>query len=205
MPLAVTSSAGSCQDIPYSRWPSLFGCLGRLPATESRGTAPHTIVITDELADIIARKRKARIAKCDFIFHNAGHQIVDYRKAWHTACVLCGLGKFYSRECMSQQLDAKRICPKCGKKWEVPKYVGRIMHDFRRSAEHEMWRAGSAIEECMEVTGHKTESMFKRYADLFSEDERSEMQRKVQERRRAWREAQISESAPSTEQSAVVN
>jgi hypothetical protein len=66
-----------------------------------------------------------------------------------------------------------------------------------------MWRAGSATEECMEVTGHKTDSMFKRYADPFSDDERREMQRKVQERRHAWREAQIIETADT--QGAVVN
>jgi hypothetical protein len=33
--------------------------------------------------------------------------------------------------------------------------------------------------------------MFKRYADLFSEDKRRATQRKVQERRRLWREEQI--------------
>jgi len=72
------------------------------------------------------------------------------------------------------------------------------MHDFRRSAAHEMWRAGSTIEECMEVTGHATQAMFKRYADLFSEDERRAIQRKVQERRRLWREEQIATTMPQT-------
>ena len=47
------------------------------------------------------------------------------------------------------------------------------------------------VEECMEVTGHATVAMFKRYADLFSADERRAMQRKVQERRHLWREEQI--------------
>jgi hypothetical protein len=72
------------------------------------------------------------------------------------------------------------------------------MHDFRLSAAHEMWRAGSTIEECMEVTGHATQAMFKRYADLFSEDERRAMQRKVQERRRLWREEQIATTMAQT-------
>ena len=42
----------------------------------------------------------------------------------------------------------------------------------------------------MEVTGHKTATMFKRYADLFSEEEKPETQRKAQARRREYREAQ---------------
>ena len=35
----------------------------------------------------------------------------------------------------------------------LPKYIGRIFHDFRRSAAHETWKAGSSIEDCMKVTG----------------------------------------------------
>jgi hypothetical protein len=54
-----------------------------------------------------------------------------------------------------------------------------------------MWRARSTVDEFMEVTGHATAAMFKRYADLFSEDERRTTQRKVQERRRLWRDEQI--------------
>jgi len=50
----------------------------------------------------------------------------------------------------------------------------------------------------MEVIGHTTEAMFKRYADLFSEDERRAMLRKVQERRCLWREEQIAAAMAQT-------
>ncbi len=50
-----------------------------------------------------------------------------------------------------------------------------------------MWKAGSTAEECMQVTGHATESMFKCYADLFTEEERRAQQRQVQESRHEWR------------------
>jgi integrase len=118
--------------------------------------------------------------------------------------VLNGLGRFLCRTCRNEQgkndsvLGAERMYPKCGRKWEVPKYEGSIMHDFRRSAAHEMWRAGSTIKECLEITGHATPAMFKRYADLFSEDERRATQRKVQERRRLWREEQIATTMSQT-------
>jgi len=72
------------------------------------------------------------------------------------------------------------------------------MHDFRRTAAHEMWKSGSTKEECMEVTGHKTAAMFLRYADIFSEDERRAIQRKVQGRRNAWREEQTPPAAIPT-------
>jgi len=84
-------------------------------------------------------------------------------------------------------LDAEKKCPRCGKKWETPKYIGRIFHDFRRSAAHEMWKSGNSIEDCMKTTGHKTDAMFKRYADLFSTEEERARQLEVQNRRREWR------------------
>ena len=62
--------------------------------------------------------------------------------------------------------------------------------DFRRTAAHELWKAGNTAEDCMEVTGHATAAMFKRYADLFTEEERQARQREVQQRRREWRESQ---------------
>jgi hypothetical protein len=42
-----------------------------------------------------------------------------------------------------------------------------------------------------QVTGHLTSSMFHRYANLFSKEEKLEMQRKAQAKRREYREAQV--------------
>ena len=179
------------------RWEYVHGDAIEVPAEDTKNRKRRSIVITEELSEIIARRLEARVPNCDLIFHNEGSAIRDYRKAWQSACVLNGLGRFLCRLCRNHRgkyfsvLDTHRSCPRCGRKWEVPKYDGRIMHDFRRSAAHEMWRAGSSAEECMEVTGHKTEAMFKRYADLFSEEERRAMQRKVQERRHFWRQEQL--------------
>ena len=83
------------------------------------------------------------------------------------------------------------------------KYVGRIFHDFRRSAAYELWKAGNSPEDCMEVTGHKTVSMFKRYGDLFSEEEERERQREVQQKRREWREKQQQTGGPVAKPVAV--
>lgn len=90
-------------------------------------------------------------------------------------------------------LGADRVCPRCGVRPAAPKYVGKLFHDFRRSAAHELWKAGSSIEQCMEVTGHASSSMFKRYADLFSAEERKAKQQATQQKRREWKAATIRE------------
>jgi integrase len=193
-------------EILKMRWGYVQGEVIAVPAADTKSRTARSIEITPALEEIIERRRKARAVKCDLIFHNSGSPIVDYRKAWHSGCVLNGLGLFYCRSCRNDQgkldsvLDAKRTCERCGKRWDVPKYVGRIMHDFRRSASYEMWRSGSTIEECMEVTGHKTPAMFKRYADLFTEDERRATRRKVQEQRIRWRDEQITSRIPLSAQ-----
>ena len=145
---------------------------------------------------MIDLQRAARVAGCELIFHHGGRTIKDYRKCWQTVCVMNGFGRFYCRDCRDQNrecisvLDAKKICPTCGNKSEQPKYIGKLFHDFRRTAAHEMWKAGNAVEDCMEVTGHATPAMFKRYADLFTDEEKQARQREVQQRRREWRESQ---------------
>ena len=42
----------------------------------------------------------------------------------------------------------------------------------------------------MKITGHKTESMFKRYADLFSDEEKRAQQRASQSKRSERKKAQ---------------
>lgn len=42
----------------------------------------------------------------------------------------------------------------------------------------------------MKITGHKTASMFTRYADLFSDEEKRAQQLAVQSKRRQWKKAQ---------------
>jgi integrase len=164
----------------------------RVPGKLTKNRSPHLIALTARIEAILERRQAARIAGCDLIFHRNGKPVGDYRKCWHSACLVNGLAQWHCRDCRDDEgnyispLDAAGECPKCGRRWKdktKAKYVGRRFHDFRRSASHEMLVGGSTIEDCMKATGHKTPSMFKRYADIFSEEEVLEIQREVQRKR----------------------
>jgi integrase len=183
-------------EILQLRWPYVEDGAIKVPGSITKNRTDRSIALTEELEDILARRRRDMRPGCDLIFHRNGERILDYRKCWHTACVSVGLGAYYCRDCRdaeghyTSRLDAEKKCSHCGEKCGEPRYIGKIFHDFRRSAAHELWVAGSSVEDCMKVTGHKTASMFKRYADLFTDPEQQARQREAQHRRREWREAQ---------------
>jgi integrase len=75
------------------------------------------------------------------------------------------------RKCNEQ--GTEKQCPKC----EVRrKYQGRIFHDLRRTSARDLIRSGVGESVAMCITGHKTNSMFKRYNITDSEDVRKAMQ-----------------------------
>jgi integrase len=56
-------------------------------------------------------------------------------------------------------------------------YPGKIPHDFRRSAVRNMERAGLSRSVAMQLTGHKTESVYRRYAITSEADLREGVER----------------------------
>jgi integrase len=121
----------------------------RLPGTRTKNGKPLSVPLDEELSAIIERRASARsfttfagAALARYVFHREGRPINEtvFGKQWRAACVRAGLGRY-----------------------EGKRYVGKLFHDFRRTAARNMVRAGVPESVAMSITGHRTRSMFERY------------------------------------------
>lgn len=110
------------------------------------------------LADLLKRQRATTrtVERCTgslvrYVFHRDGARIRDFYAAWHAAC---------HRAAVERHGTLERIIR--------PALLGRIPHDFRRTAVRNLVRAGVPEHIAMKLTGHKTRDIFDRY-DIVNE------------------------------------
>jgi len=112
-----------------------------------------------------------------YVFHHNGKRIGSFRKTWMTACVQIGLGH--------------EVRDKDGRL--VEKIATRTPHDLRRSAARRLVLAGVAQKAAMDLMGHKTASIFNRYAITDSEVALDAVRKltayRIEQKARAEREA----------------
>ena len=127
----------------------------RLEPGETKNDDGRMFPLTPDLRAVLLRQREltenlqreqGRIIP--WVFHREGRPIKSFRRAWITACIKAGLGK--------------RITGPDGKL--VKDIAYRIPHDFRRTAVRNLERAGVPRSAAMKMVGHKTESIYRRYA-----------------------------------------
>jgi hypothetical protein len=133
----------------------------RLDPGETKNGEGRNFPFTVRLREVIAQQleRTKLLEKATgriilWLFHRDGKPIKTFRRSWMTACVKAGLGTEI------RSTDGKLI----------KKIGNRIPHDFRRTAVRNLERAGVSRSDAMKMVGHKTESIYRRYAIA---DERS--------------------------------
>jgi integrase len=117
---------------------------------------------TDEV-----QKRTGQIIP--LVFHNEGRPIVNYYKAWHAACRRAAVMK--DPKGKPVQRDGKAVIAR-------PHLLGRIPHDFRRSACRRLIQGGVPEQIAMKLTGWKSRQMLDRYF-VFNERDLSEAVSKI--------------------------
>jgi integrase len=104
-----------------------------------------------EKTDVVER---AEAVICPWVFHRAGAPIKNFRGAWEKACIAAGFFRGVSAPGSSV----------------VRKKATKLFHDFRRTAVRNLERAGVPRSVAMKLTGHKTESVYRRYAIVSEAD-----------------------------------
>lgn len=131
----------------------------RLEPEETKNREGRQFPVTPELRALLEAQR-ARVEaiqkKTDrivpWIFaRDDGAPVGDFKKAWGTACVAAG---FFRVETIGED----------GETPKTRKVPTKLVHDFRRSAVRNLIRFGIPETTAMEMTGHKTRAVFKRYA-----------------------------------------
>ena len=117
--------------------------------------------LPDYLQDLVRFAYLTAWRRGELVFHRQGHPVGDFRKAWAAACIEAGL-----YHVVGTNADGTE-----------KKSPDRLFHDLRRSGVRNMVRAGVRERVAMEISGHRTRSIFDRYNIVSEEDLRSTMQR----------------------------
>ena len=167
-------------EIASLRWEDVDDDIIRLRGENAKNGEGRSVTLGGELGELIERRKAGRQVETEtggvlltaFVFHHKGEPVGDFRKAWATACVAAGLGRFACDLC-KRTIDG-HWCEECA---AASTYSGRIFHDFRRTAVRNMVRAGVPERVAMTISGHKTRSIFDRYNIVNEADLRDAMQR----------------------------
>ena len=164
-------------------WSDVSETVIRLRGSNAKTKKPRSIVATGELAALLERRQAARAVKSEegatavmasTIFHRDGEPVGEFRKSWSSACVAAGLGKMLCPKCQTE--GATNTCSKCK---IATRYSGRVFHDLRRTAIRNMVRSGVPQSVAMKISGHTTDSTFRRY-DICSEEDLAQAMLKVE-------------------------
>ncbi len=129
---------GEAQQI---EWPqvNLIDRTIRLEEEQTKNAEPRYVPLPSVLADILSEVEP----KTGRVFDST-----NLRKEWQKCCAVCGLGRIIKVE----------------NKPHEQKYTGLIVHDLRRSAVRNLVQARVAETIAMRISGHRTRSVFDRYA-----------------------------------------
>ena len=164
-----TASGISCPGLIHKKsapglsthWPHLNFKAGTvsLYAGQTKNEEARTFPMTDELRAVLEEQRaytdrvqRKLGAIIPHVFHREGKPIRGFRKAWARACYEAGLPSQVETETGPDgKVRVKSI------------KAASLLHDFRRTAVRNLVRAAVPERVAMQLTGHKTRSVFERY------------------------------------------
>jgi integrase len=126
-----------------------FGRWIELEQGTTKNDEARKVKMTAEVFELMKACASGKDADDNIFTREDGTHVVDPRADWYALCVASGLGQF---------VPAKRANGE-----DYQKYVGLILHDFRRSAIRNMDRRGVPQTTAMKISGHRTIEVWRRY------------------------------------------
>lgn len=123
----------------------------RLKSIDVKTGEQRMVVLGGDLYEILKDWHaftKAKYPTCRTVCQYRGKPLKCIKTAWATACVRVGLGHFLKPD--GAEVGHRR-------------YRGAHVHDFRRTAVTRMEDAGVPRKVAMAISGHKTDSVYRRY------------------------------------------
>ncbi len=160
------------------RWDMVNGDTVTLP--DSKNGRPRTLHLSGDVLEILRRREQVRLVErggnpivVSHVFHRRGKRIRDFEDRWHAALTAAELS--HQEKCDGGHSDrAPRHRCEVGK---VITVYDKVFHDLRRTAARNMLLAGVREGAAMKVTGHRTRSIFDRYAIVSPEETRDAMEK----------------------------
>ena len=147
-------------EIASLTWSDVHDGMIRLRGESSKNGQARSIAIAGELVGIMERRKQARLVGGDVLSNLVFHRDGSPVREFRKAWATA--------------------CRKAG-------FPGRLFHDLRRSAVRNLIHSGVPQFVAMQISGHKTVSMFKRYA-ITSEDDLREAMLSVERYNRSQNE-----------------
>ncbi len=157
--------------------------LGRIiDLGKTKNGDQRMLTMTEHVFRVLVRCANGKKTE-DFVFtREDGSPVKDFRSAWWNACTRAGLGRFQCRDCQ-QLVTTDRKCSLCDSKKKA-KYVGLRFHDLRRTGIRNMSRKGIPENVGMLISGHRTNSVYRRY-NIIDMEVIKEATAKIEEHQRA--------------------
>jgi integrase len=128
---------------------------------ETKNGDQRMILMTEHVLQILVRCVAGKKPEDRVFTRDDGSPVKDFRQAWWNACIRSGLGRFQCRDCESNVSEGRK-CTTCNSNKKA-KYIGLHFHDLRRTGIRNMSRKGVPEKVGMLISGHKTDSVYRRY------------------------------------------
>ena len=148
----------------------LFARTIRLEPGSTKNEDGREVAMTDAIFTLLTECVQGKSGD-DYVFtRRNGKRIADFRGTWHKVCCATRLGMMHCMSC--GQPVAGNHCETCRLPWRQNqlRYRGLLWHDLRRTAVRNLVRSGISEKIAMTVTGHRTRSVFDRYAIIAASD-----------------------------------